>query len=368
LSGGYDSTAVASILQSGSKKKIKTFTIGFEEGNNEAPFAKETAAHLGTDHTEYYCTTREAQDIIKELPYYYDEPFGDSSAIPTMLVSRMAKKQVDVALSADAGDELFFGYSGHFAQSRNLKRLNLIPTYLKPVLKRAVGPLISFLPLPVEKRHKAESFFKALHENEFTQAQKLFSLAFSKPDKYISDFLKDSGGCSIKPFEALNTKSFQEVLDVFLAVDYQNYLQNDILVKVDRATMSVSLEGREPLLDHRLLEYAAQLPIAYKYNQDGKGKRILKDIVHEYVPKEMMERPKAGFSVPIMKWLRGELSYLIDDYLSRECLEKTNVFNVDFVLKEVALFKVNKMHYSPVIWYILMFQMWYRLHITSEDS
>ena len=163
---------------------------------------------------------------------------------------------------------------------------------------------------------------------------------------------------SIKLNMIKDFSSFDNVLDIALAIDYEMYLQNDILTKIDRATMSVSLEGREPLLDHRLAEFIAQLPIEYKFNKNG-GKRILKDIVHEYIPKDLVERPKVGFSLPIYKWLTGDLSYLIDEYLNIKSIRESNLFNPDFVTRQIELFKKGRFHYKPLIWKLLMFQMWY---------
>lgn len=366
LSGGYDSTAVASILQAQSKEKIKTFTIGFKEGNNEAPFAKETAAYLGTDHTEYYCSTKEAQEIVKDLPYFYDEPFGDSSAIPTMLVSKLAKQKVTVALSADAGDELFFGYNSYFQQATNLTKLNKVPALFKPLLN-SLAPLAGALVSDEAKAHKASSFLSSLDESNNVQAAKLFYKAKRKPESYIAEFLKSKVSPSSDVAAKINFKDFHQTEDVFMAMDYTDYLQNDILTKVDRATMSVSLEGREPFLDHRLLEFAARLPLSYKYKEGAKiGKDILRDIVHEYVPKKMMERPKSGFSIPVLNWLRKDLYHLQEEYLSEESLNWSGFLNVPFVSEELKKFNAGKMHYSSIIWYILMFQMWYKKWLIED--
>ena len=360
LSGGYDSTAVTSILQAQSKEKIKTFTIGFEEGNNEAPFAKETAAYLGTEHTEYYCSTKEAQEIVKDLPYFYDEPFGDSSAIPTILVSRLAKQKVTVALSADAGDELFFGYNSYFQQTNNLGKLNKVPSLFKPLMK-TFAPLAAALVSDEAKAHKASSFLSSLDSSNNAQAAKLFYKAKRKPESYIAQFVKRKESPKTDVALEINAEDFHQAEDLFMAMDYTDYLQNDILTKVDRATMSVSLEGREPFLDHRLLEFAARLPLSYKYKEGAKiGKDILRDIGHEYVPKEMMERPKSGFSIPVLNWLRKDLYHLQEEYLSEEALNWSGLLNVPFVLQELKKFNAGTMHYSPIIWYILMFQMWYK--------
>jgi asparagine synthase (glutamine-hydrolysing) len=358
LSGGYDSSLVTAMLQKGRSEKLKTFTIGFEEGNNEAPFAKEVAQYLGTDHTEYICTTCEAQNIIPELSYFYDEPFADSSAIPTMLVSKVAHKAVKVALSADAGDELFAGYEHYLKFDRNLNILNRLPKHSNFILRPALAFLSYLMPVnKPEAKHKLRSVAYALNNDKFKQASELSRLSSSLPIFYQKRLLN-------YPVEKYHTKydndfsNFSNLFDLVLAIDYEMYLQNDILTKVDRASMSVSLEGREPLLDHRLAEFAAQLPTEYKFNQQG-GKRILKDIVHEYIPKELVDRPKAGFTLPIYQWLTGDLFYLIDEYLSERSIRESNLFEPGFVIRQVDLFKNNRFYYKPIIWKLLMFQMWY---------
>lgn len=360
LSGGYDSTAVAAMIQSEQKSRLRTFTIGFEEGNNEAPFAKQTANYFGTDHTEYICTTKEAQDIIPDLPYYYDEPFGDSSAIPTALVSRLARKSVTVALSADGGDEVLCGYGSYFNLNQLNNHLNKVPRNLKPVFS-PFSSLLKHLSLPVDVslKHKASSALEAMNKDELKQIQLLFQRMFEKPQSYIASFFNSDIKPIKSPYE-LDYNGFDQPLEVAMAADYKSYLNNDILTKVDRATMSISLEGREPLLDHRIVEFAARLPLSYKYSGGNYGKRILKDIVHDYIPKEMMDRPKSGFSLPIYSWLRGDLGYLLDEYLSEEALTKPGIWNVKFVSRQVALFRCGKLHYTPLIWYMLMFQMWWK--------
>jgi len=358
LSGGYDSAVVTAILQKDRTEKLKTFTIGFEEGNNEAPFASETAKYLGTDHHEFICTTREAQAIIPDLPYFYDEPFADSSAIPTTLVSQLARKHATVALSADGGDEVFAGYGSYFKLDKYLNNLNFVPDLFKSSLRPVLKLLSQIAPQSMpDLTHKIKGISVALNKNRKDQAAELFRLSNSLPDSYMNKLFLNSPDKYSTKYSG-NFKDFSNEIEIALAVDYQMYLQNDILTKVDRATMSVSLEGREPLLDHRLIEFAVQLPLSYKY--DGiTGKRILKDIVYDYIPKEMMDRPKSGFSLPIYTWLRGDLSYLIDEYLCNDSLTKSGLFNLSFVVKQVDLFKKNKLHYQPFIWKLLMFQMWY---------
>lgn len=358
LSGGYDSTAVTAILQKDRTEKIKTFTIGFEEGNNEAPFAKETAKYLGTDHYEYFCSTKEGQEIIPQLPYFFDEPFADSSAIPTMLVSKMARQKVTVALSADAGDEVFAGYNSYQSMMNYAGKLNKIPEGLKPIASAALMAGSYLVPgsKPVLK-HKTYGAAYALQADKKQQIADLVWKASSLPLRYADRIFAKKNGKHVSGYE-VNAQGYRDELSVMLSVDYDMYLEHDILTKVDRAAMSVSLEGREPLLDHRLVEFAAGLPSQYKH--DGKtGKKILKDIVHDYVPKEMMERPKTGFSLPIFSWLNTDLSYLLEEYLSGKAISKSNLFDVEFISQIVEEFKTGHFHYKPLIWKLLMFQMWY---------
>lgn len=358
LSGGYDSTSVAAILQDSSSQKIKTFTIGFEEGNNEAPYAKENAAYLGTDHYEYYCSENEAKEIIKDLPYFYDEPFGDSSAIPTTLVSKFAKQQVTVALSADGGDEIFCGYQSYPKAAKTMKRIRNYPSFIRPFAKTAIGLGAKIIPESSHQlKHKMRGLSDSLTTNDFEVALNIFHKSRQLPRHIRNRFLTNEVMELKTPF-IVKHQIHNSIVEMLMAVDYKTYLPNDILTKVDRATMSASLEGREPILDHRIFEFAAQLPIDYKY--DGlTTKRILKDITHEYIPKEMMDRPKTGFSLPIAKWLRNDLSFLIDKYLSEKALASSGFFNEHYLIKQINLFNDNKFHYTPFIWKLLMFQMWF---------
>lgn len=358
LSGGFDSTAVAAILQSQNNVRLKTFTIGFEQGNNEAPYAKETATYLDTDHFEYYCTIKESQDIISELPYYYDEPFADSSAIPTVLVSKFARKYVTVALSADGGDEIFAGYSIYPLLMKRAKLLNKIPKFVKPYLSTSLSFISCLIPeIKIDLKHRIIGLSKSLNKDEFLQNRLLLKHMSSLPDFYRLKIFKEN----IIPYNTkydIDTSDFQEILDVSLAIDYQTYLNNDILTKIDRASMSVSLEGREPFLDHRILELVARLPRNYKI-KGNYTKRILRDIVYKYLPVEMMNRPKTGFSLPIYSWLRGDLNYILDEYLSHKAINKSGIFNAKFVTDKVRMFRQNHLHYVTLIWKILMYQMWF---------
>lgn len=359
LSGGYDSTAVTALLQSNRTEKLKTFTIGFHEGNNEALFAKGIARHLGTDHFEYYCKTKEAQEIIPDLPYYYDEPFGDSSAIPTMLVSKMARKTVTVALSADAGDEIFAGYKNHRTFLTNLNLINKIPIYSRKSIQRLAKIGIFFLPESFTK-HKLTVLSDILCLEERLIPQNLMRL-YTTIDKSIRNNLFNSKEIFLKTIYDDDFSGFKDILSIALGIDYILYLQNDILAKVDRATMSVSLEGREPFLDHRIIEFAAQLPSDFKYGL--KQKMILRDIVHKYVPENLMDRPKTGFTVPIYSWLKNDLSYLLEENLNITLINNSGLFNAKYVQKLKSDFEKDRLYDPTIIWKLLQFQMWYNTWI-----
>lgn len=357
LSGGYDSTAVTSILQASQTEQLKTFTIGFEEGNNEAPYARATAAHLGTDHHELICTTPEAQEIIPQVPHFYDEPFADSSAIPTMLVSRFAREHVTVALSADGGDELFSGYQRYKKLQSYQSLLNSVPKAIKPLMARLALQLSHGVPDKwIHRRHHLEGLASSVQKDLARQQADLYKWMHWLPRKYLRKILRSGEIDYLAPIGA--HFPLQDPREHPMLVDTLQYLPDDILTKVDRATMSVSLEGRDPLLDHHLIEYLAQLPYHYKQGQLG-GKQLLKDIVHDYVPSKMMDRPKAGFSIPFTSWFRGDLKETLDHYFSEKKLEQSKWLNPSFVYQLHQQFKEGRLHYTPLIWKLLVFQMWW---------
>ena len=354
LSGGYDSTAVASILASHSAEQIKTFTIGFEVGNNEAPFALETAKRLGTDHHEYTCTTREAQEIIPNLPFYFDEPFADSSAIPTILVSQFARKKVTVALSADGGDELFAGYTRYQDVANHFSRLKKMGMPGKLAMQ-VVGSLGGGM-LALKYRHQIESAVQSRGRKNDAEAFKLLYDVMHRIPKQYHNLLV--GTENYRAYEAsYEHMGVRDLRNYPLLHDFTHYLPDDILTKVDRATMSVSLEGREPLLDHRLFEFAAKLPYEYKSNGTH-GKRILKEVVHKYVPADVMERPKTGFSIPLTHWFKTDLRPLLHDTLAFDNVKRAGMMDPHVVQKIVRDFDNDKLHYKPLIWKMLMLQMW----------
>jgi asparagine synthase (glutamine-hydrolysing) len=363
LSGGYDSTAVVSSIQKNSTTKIKTFTIAVPDiGLNEADDAKKIAEYLGTDHTEIICDVQEAVKKVESLPYFFDEPFADSSAIPTMLVSEAAKKEVTVALSADGGDEIFAGYNRYDYLMKYQKLIHNCPQFLRNGLAFAMNQ-INAEQLPYfrnkynfhQRYDKLKLLIKDPSGGNFMQA---LSKQFTASDlKYLFSKDFDERLTAYDSTELLN--ALENPLSFMMAIDYQTYLPDDILQKVDRSTMSASLEGREPLLDHHLMEFAAQLPDAFKYNK-GIKKRILKDIVHDYVPKELMDRPKKGFAIPIGNWLNDELADLIQQYLAHDRITKQQIFNPIAVEHLVSSFRAGRKENTLKIWYLLMFQMWHQ--------
>ncbi len=360
LSGGYDSTCVTALLQKDRPEALRTFTISVPDiGLNEAPYAREIAARLHTNHTETECSAQDAINLIAELPYFYDEPFADSSAIPTTLVSKIAKQNVTVALSADGGDEVFAGYNRYEMILKYSEKLNKIPGFARKSMAGVMN-LVSADSIPVLK-------------NKYNFAQryeKTKSILRNTSDKNI--MLSLSHLFTEDQINQLSTQSFQKLETYFdstelknysplafaQAMDYQTYLLDDILQKVDRASMSVSLESREPLLDHRLIEYAAQLPDELKF-REGSKKWLLKEIVHQYIPKSVMDRPKMGFAIPIESWLKNELRDLLETYLSEGKINETGLFNWKEIEKLKEHFLSGRKEFGVKIWYLISYLMWF---------
>lgn len=361
LSGGYDSTCVTALLQKQQTDKLKTFTIGAIDAKlDEAPFARQIAAQLGTDHTEYYCSTKEALDIIPDLPYYFDEPFADSSAIPTILVSRLAREKVTVALSADAGDEIFAGYN-RYDYIRYAKRIQNVPNFLRQGMAGLMG-LISSENIPYFKNtinfhSRYGKFRNLLQDPSISELMKNLNQVFTESDTRA--LMRDTIQFPMTRYSYnLLQPSNYDYLSYMMAIDYETYMLDDILVKVDRATMSTGLEGREPFLDQNIIEWAAQLPSDYKYHK-GQKKYILREIVHKYIPKEQMNRPKMGFAIPIENWLVNDLRHLVEDYLSTSALNSHGLFNNQRVQKIKDRYMSGETEQYQKVWHLLMFQMWH---------
>lgn len=363
LSGGYDSSLVTALIQKNITQPLKTFTIGFaEKSHNEAPFAAEIANYLGTDHHELICTEQDALSLIPNLPYFFDEPFGDSSAIPTMLVSALAKQHVTVALSADAGDEVFGGYTRYENILDNARMLSRIP---KPVRKQ-FGRVLSHLPT----RHLTQLLKNGRYEQialnaidilgESNLHEALLRIGSRRiASKNLKKVLTTPTSNRANQFDNALTDLQVAIspLHQLMLMDYKTYLTDDILVKVDRAAMSVSLEGREPLLDHRIIEYVASIPDGYKI-RNGNKKYLLKKIAERHIPKSMLERPKQGFAIPIHRWMRNELRPILLDMLHKDKIKRQGVLNHQEVESILNGFLSGKDHNGELLWFLLMFQLW----------
>lgn len=358
LSGGYDSSLVTAIAQEVSLEPVKTYSIGFEEERyNEAKFARAVAKHLGTNHTEFFIDEKSMFDLVDSIPKYYDEPFADSSQIPSMLVAGLAAKDVTVVLSGDGGDEFFCGYNiyDNVAQAQKLDLLGRM-TYnvcqFPPF--RALG-LFERLPFRVQ-------VVSGNHDVE-TKTQ----IGGRTYMKVIDRMLPESGVPFKFPIESKYQENNWQARRMLL--DEETYLPGDILCKVDRASMKYSIEARCPLLDVNVMEYSYRLPHDYKY-ADGVKKRILKDLAYDYVPRELLDRPKVGFGVPLDKWMRGPLREALQDMCSAAYLKNQGIFDARYVHAFISEYlrtgdqgPASGANYSKVAWAFFVFQQWYRTYI-----
>ncbi|MGB4912787.1 MAG: asparagine synthase (glutamine-hydrolyzing) [Candidatus Dechloromonas phosphoritropha] len=374
LSGGVDSSAIVALMQAQASRPVKTFTIGFEEsGFDESPHARAVAQHLGTEHSEVFVSTAEARAVIGKLPAMYDEPFADSSQIPTHLVCQAARQQVTVALSGDAGDELFGGYNRYFWGPRIWNRLAWLPY---PV-RRALGVAISGVPvggwdslggalnrlLPGtagianvgDKAHKLAARLGSVHHLD----DLYLSLVSEWPAPEL--LVRSAGTRLIEPAsllaDALPESGVEESSLRMMYQDSRTYLPDDILCKVDRAAMAVSLETRMPFLDHRVAELAWQLPLSMKI-RGNEGKWALRQILYKYVPRGLIERPKAGFAIPVGQWLRGPLRDWAEALLDENRLTREGYLNPEPIREKWREHLSGRHDWTPKLWSVLMFQAW----------
>lgn len=365
LSGGYDSTTVVALMQQQSAGAVKTFSIGFNESKyNEAEHAKAVAKYLKTDHTELYVTPEEAMAVIPGLPAIYDEPFSDSSQIPTILVSQLARQHVTVSLSGDGGDELFCGYNRYVLGYRLWQKLRILPSAVRHVLawmldhapSDALDKIQKLLPerlqvsslgdrLPklaeVLSNSDSKNFYRALVSHWKSPEQIVIGSSESDPVLRLYD-------CPHK---------FADFREQMMFMDMQSYLPDDILTKVDRASMSVGLEARVPLLDHRLVEFAWRVPMHFKH-QHARGKWLLRQVLYQYVPQKLLDRPKMGFGIPIEQWLRGPLREWAEHLLDETRLRDQGYFNPAPILQKWNEHVEGKRRWHYYLWDILMFQSW----------
>ena len=352
LSGGTDSSIVSAILQK-HYGNIHTFTIGFKESKyNEAEYAKKVAEHIGSKHTEKYLLASEAKDILRGFVDIYDEPFGDSSGIPTYLVSKVAKENgVKVVLSADGGDEIFCGYDRYWWSYNLGKRFLKIPKFSKKFIEFNLKSFKSIIyKIPMHNiEHKYNFLLRVLKDNTWNEIYETFisnyrDYELKKLLGFELDFEKKTYfemGENVHPMQGM------------MLWDYFNYLPDDILVKVDRATMHNSIEGREPMLDNKIIEYVLSIPFEYKY-KNGESKYILKKLLEKYLPKELIYRKKMGFGIPIFEWFKKDFIDLFENYFK----EDDEFVNMDYVRMMFNQFKAEKPVNVNKLWFVLVYKMW----------
>jgi asparagine synthase (glutamine-hydrolysing) len=368
LSGGIDSSAVVALMQANSIRPVKTFTIGFcESAYNEAEHAKAVARRLGTEHTELYVSPQDALDVIPALPRIYDEPFSDSSQIPAFLLSRLARSQVTVSLSGDGGDELFGGYNRHTWGAIIWRRLGGMPRNLRMILASILTllppqnqdaffrGLAHLLPRRLRFTHPGDKLHKAAEILALKTPEELY-LGLVSHWKTPAQLVK--GG---EEPQSILTDPIQATFPDFearmMALDTITYLPDDILVKVDRAAMAVSLETRVPMLDHTLVEFAWRLPLRMKIRA-GQGKWLLRQVLYRHVPKDLMERPKMGFGIPLDRWLRGPLKDWGETLLDPKRLEQEGFFHSAPITQKWHEHQMGRRNWSYHLWDVLMFQSW----------
>ena len=369
LSGGVDSSLIVALMQAQSGRPVQTFTIGFHEaGYNEAKHAKAVAQHLGTDHTELYVTPHEAMAVIPRLPTLYDEPFSDSSQIPTFLVSELARRRVTVSLSGDGGDELFGGYNRYFWGRRVWKNIGWMPAPIRRAsaralslpdarhwnaLERAVGPRLAgrIRGRPLHERARQIAAFLSVRD-----AGEMYLRLVSHwtdPEAIVR------GGRELPTaLTRPGAERLSNVTERMMYLDLVSYLPDDILVKVDRASMATSLEARIPLLDHRVIEFAWRTPLDLKV-RDSEGKWLLRQVLYRYVPRSLIDRPKMGFGVPLHEWLRGPLRDWAEDLLDPKRLEGEGVFDPSPIRRKWDEHVSCRENWDYHLWDVLMFQAWH---------
>lgn len=364
LSGGIDSSLVVALMKVANAGPVKTFSIGFEQADfNEAPHAAAVAKHLGTDHTELVVTSRQALDVVPKLAEMFDEPFADSSQIPTYLVSAMTRKHVTVALSGDGGDELFSGYTRYELTQRFWNSLSRVPSPLRKAFASALtgisparwNQLLNLLPSSLTRPQGGDKIYKIASVVRLDQPDELYRRLISHWDpEQITPSVRETRG--ILWNESVRT-DIPNLLDRMQFLDLVTYLPDDILTKVDRASMAVGLEARVPLLDHRVVEFAWKLPQTAKIKR-GQTKWLLRQVLYRHVPRGLVERPKMGFGIPLSDWLRGPLRHWAEALLSEDRLKQTEYLDHSLVRRYWQEHLSGHRNWQYLLWNVLMFEAW----------
>lgn len=365
LSGGIDSSTIVALMQTSASQPVRTFSIGFDEkGYNEAEHAKAVATHLQTDHTELYVTSKQAMDVIPLLPTLYDEPFSDSSQIPTYLVSQLAKQHVTVSLSGDAGDELFSGYTRYLTAAGLWNKLSAIPTPLRRLAAKGITSVPPQTWSALGNALPSQRFKGNLGDKLHKGAGVLGSVSINNLYLGLVSHWNDPASIVIggkEPATLLTGNSPDlgglDPVERMMALDMVTYLPDDILAKVDRAAMGVSLETRVPFLDHRVVEFAWGLPMNLK-QRDGVGKWVLRQVLYRHVPQALIDRPKMGFGVPIDSWLRGPLREWAESLLDVTRLRSEGFFHPELIRIKWDEHLSGKRNWAYHLWDVLMFQSW----------
>ena len=367
LSGGVDSSAIVALMQSQARRPVRTYSIGFQEQMyDEAVHARAVAQVLGTEHTELYVTPADALAVVPDLPKIYDEPFADSSQVPTYLLAKLTRQHVTVALSGDGGDELFGGYVRYIQGGTLLKAYGAVPLALRQAFSHALGAmatpawdkLVALGPRRVRRMISSDRLSKLAQVTGLPGYRELYGRLVSQwPDPAVV-VPSPVAGPTLLDDDSL-ASSIASPLSWMMHVDQLTYLPDDILVKVDRASMAVALEARVPFLDHRLVEFAAALPLQLKL-VNGEGKWLLRQVLYKYVDRRLIERPKQGFGIPIADWLRGPLREWAEELLSESALSSSGVLSPEPIRAAWADHLLGRRNLQYPLWVILMFQAWYR--------
>jgi asparagine synthase (glutamine-hydrolysing) len=379
LSGGIDSSTVVALMQSLSARPVRTFSIGFEEsGYNEAPHAAAVAKHLGTDHTELYLSPADAQAVIPQLPCFYDEPFSDSSQIPTYLVSRLARKSVTVALTGDGGDELFAGYPRYELAAKLASSLRMIPSFARRGAGRALCFLsaatwyqlfrcaASAIPKKLLARRPGEQMDRLASLLRADSADQIYLSILShwdSPSELIPGAIEHRTAITDPERQA----SLPAPISRMMFMDLVSYLPDDILTKVDRASMAVSLEARVPIIDHRVVEFAWRLPMTLRV-RNGKEKWLLRQLLYKFVPPALIERPKMGFGIPIGAWLRDALRDWAEELLDPIRLKEQGFFDSGLVRRAWTEHVSGARNWQYHLWDVLMFEAWFAESQHREET